>query len=82
MGAWVAASWFWGVAVRVPALRPARVSTISSPPKGDNASNNSPEVILWGLGNSFWSKMSPVSIPMSIFMVVTPVTASPFNTDH
>src|SRR5437879_448227 len=63
----------------VPAAKPRNVSTISGAPTSDNRAASSGAVSSVPISISRCSSISPVSIPASIRIVVTPVRVSPFT---
>src|SRR5213076_272761 len=78
IGALLASPWFCAFAAIVPAASPRNVSTINDAPTSDNRAASSGAVSFAPISISRCSSMSPVSIPASIRIVVTPVRVSPF----
>ena len=60
----------------------SNVSTKSSAPIFDNLSHNSPDVSSLSIGVFVCKIISPESIPSSKYIVVTPVSLSPFKIAH
>ena len=79
-GASVAASWRCGVGVSVS--RRASVSTRSPAPSAARRAASSPAVSSTPIGVVADVRMGPVSMPSSIWNVVTPVTVSPRMIAH
>src|SRR5216683_1869829 len=63
----------------IPAAKPRRVSAISGAPDSDRREASSGAVSFVPISISRRSSISPVSIPASIRIVVTPVRVSPFT---
>ena len=81
-GARVAASWSWGMGVNVPAAILGTVSHSTRAPTAATRSNSWPLVSSGPMAIFSQTSTSPVSRPASICMMDTPVSASPFSTDH
>ena len=64
----------------VPASNSRSVRISSSAPNSESLSLSSPAVSFSPMGVSALRSMSPVSMPISVYIVVIPVTASPIIT--
>ena len=82
IGAYVCSLSFCGVGVILPFSSPSIVFKSKSPPITAKRSNNSSAVSYSPISVSAFKSISPVSSPLSIFIVVTPVTFSPFIIAH
>ena len=68
--------------VTVPACKSSNVLTIKFAPAIESLSNKDPPVSFLSIGTFTTSKMSPVSKPSFICIVVTPLSSSPSITAH
>ena len=80
MGARVASSSFWGMGVISPSF--SNVSWSRSAPSTFSRSKSSPAVSSGSTGVAACRRMSPVSMPSAMRMVVTPASSSPWITVH
>ena len=82
IGAIVAAAWSWGMGGSSPAIQRGMSATAIRAPSSASFGERVAAVSAGSIGSSPTASMSPVSIPMSMRISVTPVTVSPRMMDH